>query len=172
MSGVYISASSHDRDVVDLYDQVYQQNSILAEITKPSEQAFKALITPDRTGGSILLFCRPVGRQEQDNLTYLIRHHLLPDAQTMNVLFRRAQEQKPMEREKQNELFAQSGSWRALCLPDTPLAAGRFISWCLEQGLFLRMVHYTRHSYDAACDMEIAPTGVSMIWEQIASRLA
>ncbi len=65
------------QNTVDLYDNIYQKNVIAAEITKPSEQAFKALLTNDSIGGSFLFFATPIGRQEYDNLNYLHRNDLL-----------------------------------------------------------------------------------------------
>ncbi|MFH1295576.1 MAG: hypothetical protein ABIH84_03285, partial [bacterium] len=41
--------------VVDLYKEVYLNKVIAAEITKPSEQAFKALLKNDSVGGAFLL---------------------------------------------------------------------------------------------------------------------
>jgi len=74
---VELLTSSADREVVDLYEKLYEKEVIALEITKPSEQAFKALITPKQRGGAILLFSDPVGRQEKDNLNFLSRHGLL-----------------------------------------------------------------------------------------------
>jgi hypothetical protein len=44
------------------------------EITKPSEQCFKALLPVSSAGGVTLLLSDPVGRQEYDNLAFLKRY--------------------------------------------------------------------------------------------------
>ncbi len=67
------------QNTVDLYENVYQKNIIAAEITKPSEQAFKALLRNDSVGGSFIFFAQPVGRQEFDNLNYLYRNDMLSE---------------------------------------------------------------------------------------------
>ncbi|GIW69942.1 MAG: hypothetical protein KatS3mg101_0689 [Patescibacteria group bacterium] len=76
---IHIHTSKHSREIVDMYDDVYKKNVIALEITKPSEQAFKALCDFDMVGGSLLLFAHPVGRQERDNLDFLRRHGLIFD---------------------------------------------------------------------------------------------
>ena len=72
---LYVSESY--KQIVDLYNDIYKNNIIAAEITKPSEQAFKALLKSNSIGGSFLFFAHPVGRQEYDNLNYLNRNNLL-----------------------------------------------------------------------------------------------
>jgi len=76
---VTLYTSENYQSVVDLYENVYQKNVIAAEITKPSEQAFKALLKNDSVGGSFIFFAQPVGRQEYDNLNYLFRNDLLSE---------------------------------------------------------------------------------------------
>jgi len=72
----YVSDSY--KTVVDMHKHVYMENVICAEITKPSEQSFKALLSARSAGGSFLLFAEPVGRQEHDNINFLNRHNFLP----------------------------------------------------------------------------------------------
>lgn len=74
---INLYTSESYQGTVDLYDDIYQKNIIAAEITKPSEQSFKALLRNDSIGGSFLFFATPVGRQEYDNLNYLQRNDLL-----------------------------------------------------------------------------------------------
>jgi len=74
---VSLITSKHDREIVRFYTELLSTTVFSLEITKPSEQAFKALITPKRKGGMTLLFSKPVGRQEYDNLSFLKRHSLL-----------------------------------------------------------------------------------------------
>lgn len=76
---VRLFASSDYKEVVETYERVYLENVISAEVTKPSEQAFKGLLRADSVGGSFLLFAKPVGRQEYDNIDFLERHGLLSD---------------------------------------------------------------------------------------------
>lgn len=79
MDYVRLFASSDYKEVVDEYKLVYLKHVISAEITKPSEQAFKALLRADSVGGAFLLLAQPVGRQEYDNINFLDRHGLLSD---------------------------------------------------------------------------------------------
>lgn len=76
---ITLYTSESYQNTVDLYENVYQKNIIAAEITKPSEQSFKALLRNDSVGGSFLFFAQPVGRQEYDNLNYLQRNDLLSE---------------------------------------------------------------------------------------------
>lgn len=64
-----------NEETVDLYNHLYCKSKFppAVEITKPSEQAFKALTPPKTIGGSLLLLSEPVGRQEYDNIDYLKR---------------------------------------------------------------------------------------------------
>lgn len=78
---VRLYISSCYKTVVDMYERVYMENVISAEVTKPSEQAFKALMPADAVGGSFLLFAEPVGRQEYDNINFLKRRGFLSDSQ-------------------------------------------------------------------------------------------
>ena len=75
----YISliTSSHDREIVKYYNDLVSSTVFSFEITKPSEQGFKALFTPHQKGGITLLFAPPIGRQEHDNLNFLRRHGLM-----------------------------------------------------------------------------------------------
>lgn len=76
-SNVELMTSYSDREVVGLYEKLYEKEVIALEITKPSEQTFKALLTPKQRGGAVLLLSDPVGKQEEDNLDFLSRHGLL-----------------------------------------------------------------------------------------------
>lgn len=74
---INLYTSDNYQNIVDLYDNIYKNNIIAAEITKPSEQLFKALLRNDSVGGSFLFFAHPVGRQEYDNLDFLNKSNLL-----------------------------------------------------------------------------------------------
>lgn len=77
---LYVSESY--KDIVQMYNNVYFNYVISSEITKPSEQAFKALLDNDSVGGSFLFFARPVGRQEYDNLEFLRKNNFLSGKST------------------------------------------------------------------------------------------
>lgn len=74
---VSLVTAADDRDVILYYSQLLATSIFSFEITKPSEQSFKALISPKCRGGVFLLFTEPVGRQEHDNLSFLKTHELL-----------------------------------------------------------------------------------------------
>jgi len=61
---IRIYGAQEDRKVINIYEDVYQKNVISIEITKPSEQLFKALLDCKAESASLLLFTEPVGRQE------------------------------------------------------------------------------------------------------------
>lgn len=135
---VDVKQSRDDHQVVDLYEQVYEQEVIAFEITKPSEQAFKALIPPTALGGSILLFSDPVGKQERDNLAFLTRHHLIDedgDAQRA----------------------------RGLRLPDGVATSSRCILDALTSGRFAQMVQF--RGYDN--HPELSAGGVAQFWQWV-----
>lgn len=74
---VKLFVSENYQEIVHIYNRIYQNNIISAEITKPSEQSFKALLDQKSVGGSFLFFAKPVGRQEYDNLNFLKKNKLL-----------------------------------------------------------------------------------------------
>ncbi len=121
-----------DREVVDEYEALYRRETISLEVTKPSEQSFKALINPSQIGGSILLFSDPVGRQEYDNLDFLRRHFLIPSVAEQKKLWHAALKKEQISLEKSTRL-------RGLQLPDKPKIAAEFVFWCLKEGIFSRM---------------------------------
>jgi len=76
-SYVNLYVSQNYQEVVHMYNRIYQNYVISSEITKPSEQSFKALLNQNSVGGSFLFFATPVGRQEYDNLKFLKKNNLL-----------------------------------------------------------------------------------------------
>lgn len=74
---INLYASENYKEIIYIYNTVYLKNVISSEITKPSEQSFKALLDNDSVGGSFLFFANPVGRQEYDNLNFLKKNGLL-----------------------------------------------------------------------------------------------
>ncbi len=161
---IKIAISNHDRTTVDNYEQVYKQNIIALEVTKPSEQAFKALATPSQRGGAILLFSHPVGRQEYDNLHFLRNHGMMPSKHTHEKLWQLSEAKQPI---RNTELLKEAHNWRALRLPDNPKQAAAFIVWCQSQGLFTKMIHYKRKLETR----ETSPDGVEQLWITISQLL-
>jgi len=165
-----VQASPDDREVVRAYERAYQSTVISLEVTKPSEQAFKALLTPDLRGGSILLFTPPVGRQEYDNLDFLRRHHLMPEGRVQEALVRMARDGASLEREGK-EILEAARSWRALRLPRSAAAAAKFITWALDQRLLMQMGSYTVSAAGDPRPSEVSPDGVREFWDAAARYL-
>lgn len=152
---VELITGRNDNEVVNLFEKTYQENLIHIEVTKPSEQAFKALIPPTMVGGSILLFTTPVGRQEIDNINFLKRHFLLPGTKVSD-------EMSPDDRKRYIP--------RGLSLPSDPIVAARFIIWCLESGLFQKMTSadfkFAPELYETS---EVGYKGAWLFWEKLAT---
>src|SRR5262249_21940152 len=138
---VTLHTSTTDRDIVEKYEGVYQQTLVALEVTKPSEQAFKALVDPHRRGGSVLLFSHPVGRQEYDNLDFMRRHHLIPTPEEQQQLWDSAAANRAISAD--SPLLQEALHWRGLRLPDDAVSAARYIAWCLEQKLFAQMLDFS-----------------------------
>lgn len=162
--------SIHDREVIHLYEDIYRTNTISLEVTKPSEQAFKALINPNQLGGSLLLFSSPVGRQEYDNLEFLRRHCLLPSNDEKQLLWRLSMSAARLKEESNGiQLMQSAKSWRSVELPQDPLEAASLIWWMLKEGIFSSMMECrtetdvtTRHGRELGFD------GVQKIWNRVA----
>lgn len=158
---LYIGAS--DRKVIENYEYVYDKNTISLEITKPSEQAFKALMDPGKESASILLFSNPVGRQEVDNLDFLRRHRLIPNF---------AEEKELWLRKNEKELVKKAVNWRGLLLPQHSKNAADFIYWCLKTGIFQAMLNYkTGSTNENEYSHELGPNGVDTFWKHVARLL-
>ncbi len=142
-------------DVITAYEEYYRENVVGAEVTKPSEQAFKALARIDQVGGSVLLLTHPVGRQEYENLEYLFRNRFIPTPSERRELF-------AFSRYHQAPSIAirrQARYWRGLQLPPTPGEAAPFIHWCLETKLFADMGLLTRKA------PSLQPDGAKEFWD-------
>ena len=159
---VKIYESSKDRQVVDAYEKNYKENLFALEITKPSEQAFKAILAPDKVGGVILLFSTPVGRQERDNLSFLREHQLLPSEATQVLLEKTILEGKEtLELQGLREVVSR---WRGLSLPTKPEAAAEFIFQSLKLGIFEQMMKF-KFSHEQS--IETKHDGVARLWELV-----
>ena len=135
----------NDNEMIGLYEKLYRDNLIHLEITKPSEQAFKAILPPSEVGGSLMLFTAPVGRQEYENLSFLKKHHLMAG---------------------NNNLIP-----RGIKLPKEPTMAADFVLWALESGLFLKMSqHNFKFSQESLASGEVGSDGASLFWKTVESR--
>lgn len=160
---VHLSIGAEDRKVIENYEYVYDKNTISLEITKPSEQAFKALMSPLRESASILLFSKPVGRQEFDNLNFLRRHKLIPSL---------SDEQKLWKMTDEKEILSEASNWRGLSLPHHSIHAAEFIYWCLQKGVFAKMMSYKAKSeLKDEYHHEVNPNGVEMFWKLVSNLL-
>lgn len=161
---VKFEVSFSSREIVDKYTILYKNHNISLEITKPSEQAFKALFCPKQKGGTILLFSEPIGRQEYDNLDFLRRHRLIPQKTEMEKLWRDSE--KDMEIDGGGRwILEEARHWRGLILPEGSEKAANFVWWCLQQGVLKTMVK------DYFCPKEnveeLGSDGVQKFWERV-----
>jgi hypothetical protein len=129
-----------DREVVVAYEEQFKNDILAMEITKPSEQAFKAILSTESRGGVILLFSRPVGRQEYDNLNFLRQHFLLPKLDLNKQLWELVEKGGTLTDEEKTELLQKARRWRGMLLPDDPVLAADFIEWCLKEKIFSEML--------------------------------
>ncbi len=144
MDRVNVLVGKNDNEMIAMYEKMYEQNLIHLEITKPSEQAFKAILSPDRIGGSLLLFTSPVGRQEYENMEFLRRHGLLSSSGYVAYP-------------------------RAISLPENAEEAAKRIMWAVESGLFARMTASNfRFSKQAMESGEIGGDGGRLFWKKAA----
>lgn len=156
---ISVAVSPLPGEVVELYEQVYEQEVIALEVTKPSEQAFKCLLSPRRRGGAILLFSEPVGRQEEDNVWFMDRHDLIPPRGLQQAMWEASEKRTPAT----DEMRTRAGKWRGVQLPTCPHKSARFIAWCKREGIFTAMVHFGAYAKDPA----LAPNGVAQFWEKM-----
>lgn len=170
---ICLYVSTHDREVVEKYEELYQREVIALEITKPSEQAFKCLLKPIQRGGVILLFAHPVGRQEYDNMDFLRRHNLTSQVSEQKYLWDKAKKSHIPRDLESARIWQDAENWRAVRIPDEPTQAASFIWWALQHGLFTEMLRCkvipSRHDPHA---QELGTDGVKQIWTEIAGYVA
>lgn len=167
---VDLRTATHDRTVVDEYEQIYRHEIIAMEITKPSEQAFKVLLEPHQRGGVIMLFTMPVGKQEYDNLDFMERHHLIPLLATHHRLYQCAIHNKPLEGELKEHVDIHAKHWRGLRLPADSNEAAIFVAWCLKEKIYSRMLLYTlqiQMKHNTYNPYELGSDGVARFWKHI-----
>jgi len=153
LSNVNILIGRNDNEMIGLYERLYRDNLIHVEITKPSEQAFKAILPPTLVGGSIMLFTTPVGRQEFENIDFLVRRGLMPKSSYDGGM----------------EMDANLSSFpRAIRLSKDPEIAANFIIWGLETGLFSKMSSSDfKFSQQAQSTGEVGPNGADKFWQVV-----
>lgn len=160
---VQVSIGATNEETVELYESIfYQPMRPAIEITKPSEQTFKAILNPNERGGVILLLTDPVGRQEKDNLEFLVRHKLMPDKEQRQRLEGFLLQDKPLSEEEKSFCHYNASHWRAIKLPSNPELTAKFIKRLKEEGIFASML-----SYVAEAQPELTSNGVKMIWDEI-----
>jgi hypothetical protein len=156
---IEVLVSNHDRQTVDNYEQLLKREIFSLEITKPSEQTFKALLTPKQRGGVILLFAPHVGRQEQDNINYLLRQNLIPSVTEQKKLFEMALKNENID----GELLQKAKNWRGVIIPPDAKSAAEFICWCLEKKVLKSMSNYKQSEGHQSAN------GVEMFWKKVAT---
>ncbi|HEX6976829.1 MAG TPA: hypothetical protein VF185_00525 [Patescibacteria group bacterium] len=164
---VQTSIGTTSKQTVELYESLfYQPIRPAVEITKPSEQTFKAILKPRERGGVILLLTAPVGRQEYDNLNFLQRHRLMPNKEEQKILEEVTNGRKLTD-EEGAKLHYMASHWRAIQLPNDPLKAASFIKGLRKQRILASMLSYVSETSD-----ELTSDGVKMIWDEINRRIA
>lgn len=164
-SNVKTYVSGSDKNVVELYENLYKNEVIGLEITKPSEQAFKALLSSESVGGSVLLFSSPVGRQEYDNIDFLRRHNLIITKEEQTRLWELSEKSLNISEGEILDLFEEKRHLRGLELPSGSKKAASFIWWCLKQGLFEKILEQGLMSESK--DIETSANGVEVFWERV-----
>lgn len=162
---VEVVADTLDKDVVLSYERTLANGNYSIEITKPSEQSFKALLTPRQRGGVILLFSNPVGRQEYDNINFLVRHGLMPgetDQKILNNLFYYNE-----NREINSDFLKRAESWRGLMLPAEGKVAGRGIYLLKKEGVLMSMMKFSGFPKER----ELKGNGVAIFWRRLEKRV-
>ncbi len=169
---VEVSSSHSDREIVELYEQLFDRVVLSLEVTKPSEQAFKALCTPKQSGGVILLFSSPVGRQEYDNLDFLTRHGLMPTPSEHETLLTWSLKKTAPTGADARWLIENAKHWRGLRLPNDPMQAAVFIEWCHFTGVFSLMADlHTFPRPQAGQEYEVGNDGVMLFWKEVGKLL-
>ncbi len=145
-------------EVVNLYDAIYKTHQIHLEITKPSEQVFKALISPSCVGGSILLIAEPVGRQERDNINFLRRNKLIPSYDETKKIW------------TNNKNKVDLSKCRGIELPKGSKNSSDLILKMLENDTFMKMLQQHDRNFAHNSD-ELSSYGVQMFWQKVALAL-
>ncbi|MBN1438984.1 MAG: hypothetical protein JW929_06190 [Anaerolineales bacterium] len=167
---VHLHVGETDRETVDLYDRLLDENVVSLEVTKPSEQAFKALIPTAMRGGVILLFSEPVGQQEIDNLNFLQHHGLTPSREVTQELWAMAEHGGGLDAALRRRFYSEARYWRGVRLPWRSQKSADFIWWLHQSGILDRM--YSANVTQRVLDEEsrvLGPNGVSEFWDLVTS---
>jgi hypothetical protein len=169
-SWIDVHVAGVDREVVDAYDDLFEERVISLEVTKPSEQAFKALLGTRLRGGVLLLFSEPVGKQEFDNMDFLQRHFLVPSMQTNAQLWEMAENNAAIDDVARTQLLDEAATWRGVRLPKDSQKAAEFIWWMLTAGILSQMMtcKANPHVRDEHPE-ELGPDGVTKFWSLVTS---
>lgn len=167
---VHLYTSPHDRRVVTLYEDTYVNNVISLEVTKPSEQAFKVLYDTNQIGGSVILFAKPVGRQEQDNLDFMRRHGFILSVEERDFLWKKSLNDESLGNDELNHIFSDEKKVRGIELPFGSTNASNFIYWALKNGVLKRI---SEHGLKAPKmdNIETRSDGVKLFWDRIGKML-
>ncbi|KKT58403.1 MAG: hypothetical protein UW51_C0003G0067 [Candidatus Amesbacteria bacterium GW2011_GWA1_44_24] len=163
--GIEVISHLQDLETVIAYEHALTRSVFSLEITKPSEQSFKALLTPHQRGGVILLFTRPVGRQEYDNLDFLRRHRLLPDAADARILNDLCRHNSTSRMDA--SFYRRAQNWRCLMLPDTGSLAARAITCFKNASVLSSMANFTGFLNHP----ELRGDGVRIFWQQLSGHI-
>lgn len=165
---VQVSSSHSDREIVELYEQLFDRVVVSLEVTKPSEQAFKSLFVPKQAGGVLMLFSSPVGRQEYDNLDFLSRHGLIPTRLECEQLVEWSTRKIHPSGDDFDWLKTAAKKWRGIKLPSDPREAAQFILWCHTEGIFAAMMSLSSFPKPAKGESEeVSGDGVTLFWKEV-----
>jgi len=170
-AGNTLHTGTRNHEVIAAYRQLYDEQVVALELTKPSEQAFKTMVGAAARGGAIILFAPPIGRQEKDNLDFLIRHRLLPSHAQTRALHVLWAEEKPFSQASE-ELRSAARGWRCLELPPLGPVAASFAHWALTSGLLAELdrCEAPRQRDTVHAAEELDPSGVAQFWGEVARR--
>src|SRR3989344_6644341 len=161
---VNLKAYKKDTKIIDVYENQYKKFTFGYEITKPSDQAFKALIGIENVGGPVLLFTSPVGRQEYDNLIFLRKHNLIPSIEDQKLLWNSYDKGLKVG----TNLLKKATNWRGISLLKDPENSFNFFLWCLKNNIFRQMGRYKLNlEMEDSYKKEIGSNGVSKFWEEV-----
>jgi len=160
---IQIYPGQTDQQTVADYLRLYLSEVISLEITKPTEQSFKVLLDPVQRGGVIMLFDKPIGTQERDNLEFMRSHDLIPDEQVQDKLWKLAESDQPPS----EEILNRASFWRGIQLPENAKNAANFINWLYYQEVFLRMLRYKPNLENDR--QEVNSLGSDLFWRKMSS---
>jgi len=166
LSYTRLYVSIHDRELVEMYDILYNNEVISLEITKPSEQAFKALLSTNQKGGSTLLFAPPVGRQEYDNLDFLCKYSLTFCEDERDMLWKKSVLNQSLSDIQTTKLFVSKGKIRGMEIPEDPREAANFVWWTHQSGI-LGKLNYHGSLNPKQSDPETQFDGVEKFWQRV-----